>query len=67
MRRLLIGLLLGIVVSMGTTGSVYADHKNSHRTVELNHNGHVITVSAHAANKHLAHGDTVFICGNCGW
>ena len=67
MRRLMIGLLLGILVSMGTAASAYPDHKGSHDKVELNHNGHIITVSAHAANKHLAKGDTSVICGNCGF
>ena len=67
MRRLMIGLLLGILVSMGTAASAYADHKGSHDKVELNHNGHTITVSAHAANKHLSKDDTSVICGNCGF
>lgn len=39
MRRLMIGLLLGILVSMGTAASAYADHTGSHDKVELNHNG----------------------------
>jgi hypothetical protein len=63
----MIGLLLGILVSTGTAASAYADHKGSHDTVELNHNWHTITVLAHAVAKHLAHGDTPVICGNCGF
>ena len=64
MRRLLVSVLLGLVLSVGTTAAAYADPPDK---VELNHNGHTITVSVHAANKHLAHGDTVVICGDCGW